>query len=154
MLLVFAHPRCPCTRATLAELGKLMTHQQGQVSVTVLFVTPRDPGAGWGPNGLWAAAEAIPGVRARADAGGEEAARFGAATSGQAALYGRDGALRFSGGITGSRGHEGDNPGLSALTEALGPAGGRGTNAPVYGCPLFDPVPASREGPGPCQTCR
>src|SRR5438876_12405718 len=36
-LVLFAHPRCPCTRATVAELARLMAHCQGALTATVLF---------------------------------------------------------------------------------------------------------------------
>ncbi|HVR19589.1 MAG TPA: hypothetical protein VMS65_07830, partial [Polyangiaceae bacterium] len=39
-LVMLAHPRCPCTRASVAELSVLMTRAQGRVSAHVLFVEP------------------------------------------------------------------------------------------------------------------
>src|SRR5690349_16197371 len=39
-LILFAHPRCPCTRATIGELNALMTHCQGRVTGYVLFYRP------------------------------------------------------------------------------------------------------------------
>jgi hypothetical protein len=45
--------------------------------------------------------------------------------------------LIFSGGITGSRGHAGDNDGEQALLEALTHGGGARATASVFGCPLF-----------------
>ena len=44
--------------------------------------------------------------------------RFGAETSGQTLLYDRDGRLLFSGGTTGSRGHDGDNAGFASHPDA------------------------------------
>src|SRR5436190_6315 len=82
---------------------------------------------------------AIPGVTVRADVDGEAARRFGAATSGQALLYTADGRLLFSGGITESRGHEGDNAGRSAIAAlVLGAEPTKLATSPVYGCPLFE----------------
>lgn len=43
--------------------------------------------------------------------------RFGAYTSGQVMLYDTDRRLAFNGGITGSRGHEGNNKGRQAITD-------------------------------------
>ena len=71
---------------------------------------------------------------------GREARLFGAATSGQTMVYGRNGHLLFSGGITAARGHYGDNAGASAigaLLEQPTPQSGRKTA--VYGCALFAP---------------
>jgi hypothetical protein len=45
------------------------------------------------------------------------------------------GVLRYSGGITGARGHAGDNAGLRALTTAL-ERPSPGVAGPVFGCPL------------------
>jgi hypothetical protein len=85
---------------------------------------------------LWHAAENIPGVRVVRD-DGTEARRFGARVSGQVLAYSGGGRLAFNGGITGSRGHEGDNAGRSAVEAMLG---GRphAATAFAFGCLLFD----------------
>lgn len=140
-LVLLIHPRCPCTRATLGELAQLMTDCSGKLTATVLVLHPQGTPAGWERTDLWSAAAAIPGVTVLSDRDGAESRRFGAATSGQALLYSADGRLLFSGGITESRGHSGDNAGRSAIT-ALVLAGDRSlvrpASTPVYGCPLFD----------------
>lgn len=79
-------------------------------------------------------ARAIAGVRVFADVDGKEAARFGAVTSGHVVAYDNDGVRVFSGGITGSRGHEGDNVGAERLVDVIG--GGAAAGAHVYGCGL------------------
>src|SRR2546425_11938237 len=35
VLIMLAHPRCPCTRASVAELAKIMAQVQGKVSAYV-----------------------------------------------------------------------------------------------------------------------
>lgn len=137
-LLMFAHPHCPCTRASLAELSRLMTVARGRVAAHVLFIKPTGAGAEWVESDLWASAGAIPGVSVGADEGGREAARFGAGTSGLTLLYGVDGRLLFSGGMTASRGHEGDNAGRDALAGLLTGDEGGVSETPVFGCQLFD----------------
>jgi hypothetical protein len=139
-LVMFAHPHCPCTRASLAELSRLMTGARGRVAAHVLFIKPDGAGGEWIESELWAGASAIPGVRVAADAGGREAARFGAATSGLTLLYGADGRLLFSGGVTSARGHEGDNAGRDALAALLAGDQIEGAETQVFGCQLFDPV--------------
>jgi hypothetical protein len=67
-----------------------------------------------------------------------EMARFGARTSGYVAAYDAAGRLRFSGGITGSRGHQGDNAGRETLIAVLTSADRTGTHA-VFGCALGAP---------------
>ena len=46
-LVLFAHPRCPCTRATLAELEKLVAHAGPDLSTWVVFFKLEGAEAGW-----------------------------------------------------------------------------------------------------------
>jgi hypothetical protein len=80
------------------------------------------------------------------DISGAHALQFGLATSGEIALYDPRGLLSFSGGITGSRGHEGDNPGAQKLRAVLAQTAEVGA-FPVFGCPLESPVDQNRENP-------
>src|SRR5580692_8456316 len=114
-LVMFAHPHCPCTRASIGELEVLLARFHGQVSARVVFLKPADTITNWEKTDLWRKASSIPDVTVCTDAAGIEARRFHAETSGQTLLYDRSGALQFQGGITLSRGHAGDNPGRSAL---------------------------------------
>jgi hypothetical protein len=135
-LVMLLHPRCPCSRASLRELEKILA-RAGEVPTTyVLLNQPGDAEAGWADGDLWRAASAIPGVEVLADRGGEEARRFGAVTSGQVLLYGADGVEIFRGGITPARAHEGDNAGERAVLSHLADAGAGAAEAPVFGCPL------------------
>jgi hypothetical protein len=136
-LVMIAHPRCPCTKASVAELSRMMAAAQGKLSAYVVFVKPEGLSVDWEKTDLWASAAAIPGVSVMVDQNGVEAENFQAATSGQSMLFDNKGRLLFSGGITGSRGHEGDNDGKSAVL-SLAETGKAEKNAtPVYGCPLF-----------------
>jgi hypothetical protein len=136
-LVMLAHPHCPCTRASLSELARVMTQAQGRVTAYVLFVKPASFSEGWEKTDLWRSATAIPGVSVVEDNEGIEAGRFHAATSGQTMLYDRDGRLLFSGGITGGRGHEGDNAGRTAIVSLLTVEEANESETPVFGCPLF-----------------
>lgn len=146
-LVVAAHPECPCSRATVAELASVIEAGHGRVSATVLFLD--EPALPEPPESteLWAKARAIPGVRLMKDLHGREARRFGARTSGETRLYGPDGVLLFHGGITGSRGHEGDNPGQEAVIALVN--GQRSSavprSTPVFGCDLFEPLVAANQ---------
>ena len=139
VLLLFAHPHCPCSGASIEELDRIMARTGTTVATRVLFIKPSGVAEDWQSTDLWRKAAAIRGVSVASDDGGREASLFGAATSGQAILYGADGQLLFSGGITGARGHAGDNPGRSAILALLN--GGRATRSvtPVFGCSLRDP---------------
>lgn len=145
-LVMLAHPHCPCTRASLGELARLMAQAQGRAQAYVLFVKPSDFPDGWEQTDLLTSASAIPGVTVVRDDEGVEAGRFRAATSGQTMLYDAGGKLLFSGGITGARGHEGDNAGRAAVVSLLtaDEAGQAGT--PVFGCPLFAEAAECRTG--------
>lgn len=137
VLVMLAHPRCPCTRASIGELAMLMAQLQGRLDAHVLFYKPRNSGLGWEQTDLWASAQAIPGVQVTADENGLEARLFRATTSGQTVLYSASEQLLFSGGITNSRGHSGDNTGRSAIASLVG--GGRPDQKRtlVFGCDLF-----------------
>jgi hypothetical protein len=137
-LVMLAHPRCVCTRASLMELAEVLARAETKPRTYVLFLRPREFADGWEHTALWRQATALPGTTAVKDDGGLEARRFGAETSGQTMLYGRDGALLFSGGITGARGHAGDNAGRAALLSLLRPASiAQRALTRVFGCSLF-----------------
>lgn len=135
-LVLIAHPKCVCTRASLGELALLLTHCPGRAAAAVIFVRPHGTSPEWNETDLRRSAEEIPGVTVLTDEGGREAALFGASTSGQVLLYDGAGRLQFSGGITDGRGHSGDNPGRTAVEHLLQGRPGPSTS-PVFGCALF-----------------
>ncbi len=79
----------------------------------------------------------IPGVKVMTDEDGVEATRFRSLTSGQAMLYDSNNRLVFSGGITASLGHAGDNQGRSAILAWLTTGAANTNHTAVFGCPLF-----------------
>jgi hypothetical protein len=135
-LVMLAHPRCPCTVASVAELARIMARLQGKVAAYVLLVEPVESGPDWEETNLRQSAEAIPGVKVVFDLNGVEARRFGAETSGHTFLFGADGRLLFSGGITTSRGHAGDNAGESAIVALANNQTPARTQTLVFGCSL------------------
>jgi hypothetical protein len=135
-LVLFAHPQCPCTRATLGELALLMTRLKGQLTANVIFIKPKETPENWEHTDLWRSASSIPGVKVTSDAGGIETNRFHAQASGQTMLYSTDGRLLFSGGITASRGHSGDNAGRAAVVALVTAGRSERTTTPVFGCYL------------------
>jgi CBS domain-containing protein len=136
-LIMLAHPQCPCSRASVGELARLMAQTQGRVTAYVLFLKPADAADDWEKTDLWKSAASIPGVNVVADDDGVEARCFHAETSGQTVLYDAAGRLLFSGGITGSRGHSGDNAGRSAIVSHLNTGEAERAETFVFGCPLF-----------------
>jgi hypothetical protein len=143
-LIMFLHPKCPCSSASLEELSRAMAQCGDRLSATVVFYCPKSMPDDWAKTRLWESASRIPHLHTIIDSDGLLAKKWGAQTSGQAFLFRPDGRIVFTGGITGSRGHEGDNAGLNAVValtnqpsvlpwETL-------IRTPVYGCEI---LPAS-----------
>lgn len=136
---MFIHPRCPCTRASVAQLAQVISRCGDRVQAVVWVFHPDDEPT-WGHTDLWDAAETIPGVIVNPDRQGQRAAAFGAMTSGHVLLYDRGGDLVFSGGITAARGHEGDNLGCASVVELLKVGTSSVAQSPVFGCPISGEV--------------
>ncbi len=138
-LVLFLHPHCPCSRASLGELEEVLHRHPEDLRTFVLVCKPSGVPQGWDQSATREQAAALRGVRLRVDDEDRERLLFGAQTSGQVLLFDRTGCLRYSGGITPARGRQGDNPGRAAVEALLRgetPAAARG---PVFGCPLTDP---------------
>ena len=135
-LVMFNHPQCPCSRAGIGELGRILARIGKQVDTHILFYLPSGESEEWARTNLWRSATAIPGVQAIVDPGGKAAAKFGATTSGQVLLYNASGRLVFKGGVTAGRGHAGDSAGQEAIVSLVGGAAADFTTAPVFGCSL------------------
>ena len=157
-LMVFIHPRCPCTRATIEELTWIMSRCHRKLDCVVMPLQPDGCSEGWSDASLVRAAAAAPGVRIETDRNGVVAKRFGARTSGHCILFDAAGQLIFEGGITPSRGHQGHSRGHDAILSFVDQLhsekqlpGEKGRTEPerrdlglkqpqhefVFGCPLF-----------------
>jgi hypothetical protein len=151
LVILLAHPRCPCTRATLSEFEKIITRRQDRVAAHVYFFQPIDRPSSWSQGESWDLAARLPGVQVHADVDGRMAKKLGAKTSGQVVVFDETGRLLFDGGITGARGHQGDNPGCQAVLDLLQGISGSVHDFPVFGCPLFDPQSPCCEGVPSCR---
>ena len=129
---VFVHPECPCSRATIHELVEA-TRDLPTAAAKVIVVFE-----GRGDGDLWRDAGRTPRLERVLDVGGE-GARFGAQTSGFTVVYDAGARLVFHGGITGSRGHVGTNVGSTRFRAAL--AGTPSGQHPVFGCALTEETP-------------
>jgi hypothetical protein len=148
-LVVFIHPRCSCTPATLEQLDRIL--DQSHVAVRIALAVYRskvvDEGVGAATNppgdehatspGLAEAGLLHRAFKIVPDLNGELARRFGAATSGEIVLYAADGQRLFQGGITAERSHLGDSAGGAALRNALETGAAQNSAATVFGCPIF-----------------
>lgn len=132
-LLMFVHPKCPCSRASLEELQVLMTHCKGRLKAEVEFADFKGVET---QTDLWKTASEIDGVRCEIDHSNLLATRLHAGTSGQVFVYDSHGKLRFSGGLTQSRGHVGDSTGLMSIENIVDGTGPVISESPVYGCSL------------------
>lgn len=147
-LVMLAHPRCPCTRASINELAKIMACVQGKAQAYVLFLKPQGTGPDWDDTDLRRSAAQIPGVTVLTDVDGAEARRFGGKTSGHTLLYDATGRLLFSGGITESRGHAGGNAGESCIISLVNNHTAKRSSTFVFGCSLNGP--SQKETRTPC----
>jgi len=135
-LVMFVHPKCPCTAASLTELSILMSKCSRDLRAYAVFIRPEGTPDGWEQSDHWRRANEIPGVTVLSDREGLECRRFNADTSGETLLYSADGKLVFSGGITGARGHEGDNQGLDSVMAKVENGDMRCNETRVFGCAL------------------
>jgi hypothetical protein len=136
-LVMFAHPRCPCTNASISQLAEIIASAGQSVTAYVIFYAPAHADASWHESDTWKDVAAIPGVTAVRDDDGAEAHRFGAYTSGQVLVFNAAGSLVFEGGVTGARGQVGDNAGSKAVAAVLHGQPPPVHQTPVFGCELF-----------------
>lgn len=134
-VVLFVHPNCPCSRASMQELAAALDGRESRATVIVVFQSYAgriDPAG----TALWEQAAQIPGVVRIIDQDGATARRFGARTSGQVLAYGSNGRLLFSGGITPARGESGACVGSAAISEVISGGDRKHPVTPVYGCAL------------------
>jgi len=134
-LVLALHPRCPCSRATVNELVKIRSRVRDASDVTVLMFKPANEPDSWMESAMLDDCVRI-GCQIRPDPDGRLATSLGNLTSGGVVLYDVNGELRYQGGITGSRGHEGDNSGETAVIEILQGRRYSHPSMPVFGCPI------------------
>ncbi|MDB6079961.1 MAG: hypothetical protein JWO82_3708 [Akkermansiaceae bacterium] len=135
-LIVTLHPECPCSKATLTELQRIAASTPSLRLYAVFETYDALPEEIHG-SALWRQATAIQGLNAMIDAEGKIAAQLGNKTSGEVRLFSSQGTLLFSGGITASRGHSGENPASDAVIAlASGSSTTPQLHVPTFGCVL------------------
>lgn len=153
-LLMFVHPHCSCSQASLEELARLMASFHGRVSAHAIFYRPATAPPAWKRGALWQAAAAIPDLMVQEDEGGKEAQLFHGETSGHTVMYSAHGERVFDGGITVSRGHAGDSFGRQALLElvldAPAAASTPRSHTPIFGCTIYAQKGSAACGGKPC----
>lgn len=150
-LVVFIHPKCVCTNATLLELRRIWNQFDSTVQPKCIFALrqPADRRSAWIETSIERMCRDFPEATVLYDYGGLEAKRHGITTSGTCILYASNGHRIFCGGITASRGHQGPAYGQDLLLERMKTFSSNselhcsnqpGLNhdvCPAFGCPLF-----------------
>lgn len=134
-LLLFLHPECPCSRATLEELAQIRPQVQLEV------VLSRQPSAE-----LLSRLSRFTGAELTPDPEGRQREIYQVWTSGQLIGYDAQGKLGFCGGITASRGQAGPSLGRANLLAWLN--GQPVQEGSVFGCPLVHPDEMCRQRQG------
>jgi hypothetical protein len=134
-LVMLVHPHCSCSRASVKELEAVLEKAPRHVQPHVLVYRPHEYAPGWERTDVYASAKRLRRATVLVDEDGREAKLFGGFTSGQTFLYDPDGKLRFEGGITSLRGHEGLNSGRVGIIRIAQTQAGSATH-PVFGCAI------------------
>lgn len=121
ILVLFLHPKCPCSRATVGELERLpvLVPSEALPDVCVVAAAPRSTGDLWWSPPFLNRVARLPNAHLVRDLDGVETALFGARISGTVLLFDPQGNRLYAGGVTMSRGHAGHNAGLQAVTDLL-----------------------------------
>jgi hypothetical protein len=146
-LVMFIHPKCPCSRASLGELSELLARHRDRFQCVLVFIHPETCSDEWVKSDLWDQAQSFSEVQTVIDRGCQLAKRYGVRTSGETLLYLSNGCLVFRGGITYARGHAGDNLGIESIERCMSDIPEQLLETPVFGCPLFS---EPQEGQGTC----
>jgi hypothetical protein len=92
-LVMFAHPRCPCTHTRLEELARLATRHPNIVTPRVVFIKPAGADTSWEQTDQWSTASTFPSMRVLRHLDGTGTRLFHAQTSHHTLLFGSSGEL-------------------------------------------------------------
>lgn len=138
VLLIFVHPKCVCSRASLTQLARICSQPTNLCAVTTVFYCPTGQLPSWSQTQLWTEADRLVECDRFIDLGGKEARRFGVNTSGHVLLFDRNGQRIYSGGITSSRGHYGSNSSSDSVVQLLQNKKPERSESPVFGCLMLN----------------
>lgn len=143
-MVVFLHPRCPCSVATLDCLDRLLARPENakKMRAVVYLVCPPGTDRDWAAP-LYEKCKTLPSARIAFDDCGRTANKYGARSSGQVLLYSPQGELVFSGGLTNARGQFGESGAELAIQEIISrksttTVGQSFFRHPVFGCALLN----------------
>jgi len=136
LLVMAIHPKCPCTRASVGELARLIRYAEGKLACQLLIYQPPQAETSWQQTGLLETASNLPQTNLLFDTAGNWAKQLGMATSGSVVVYAPSGEPVFTGGITAARNHHGDNLGSDTILSILAGSNPTTQTTAVYGCRL------------------
>lgn len=137
-LLMFIHPRCPCTTSSLNELHRIVlaTTPRPKLEIVVVIEDASNGATDWEQLANVRKARTIPGALVRFNRR-SEAQLYGARTSGHLVVSDSQGNQVYRGGVSRARGHEGTSVGSSCVISILSGQRPTDTERPVYGCSLW-----------------
>ncbi len=136
-LVMVLHPRCPCSRASVQQVASMMNTTNPPKCI-FLFYTPSIFAKGWEKTDIWNQASEIPDSVLISDIDGRETKTSEHPHPDRPTFFDRQGFLRYSGGLTEGRGHQGECRNLEAAIKALNDSHKPTTFGAVYGCPVVD----------------
>ncbi len=135
-LVLFLHPHCQCSEASLAELQKIQAQFHKKFKTHLVFILPEGTEQDWIHTKLWKKSQNLANTELIIDKSLQEAKVFASTSSGQVYLFNKERELIFLGGITSARGHQGDSIGNSAIKAYFRSGNMSVEKAPSFGCSL------------------
>ncbi|MDA8792481.1 hypothetical protein N9N67_04500 [Bacteriovoracaceae bacterium] len=134
-LVMFLHPECTCSKASLFHFKEILSEiKHDNLDSKIIFTMPKEKEKEWINSALVKEVKEAGSIQLIFDQSSEEFKRFDAKTSGQAFLFSPSKDLLFNGGITDSRGHIGYNQGEDFIINTLNKRGLASKDVDVFGC--------------------
>lgn len=136
-LFMFVHPKCSCTISSIRELKRFLANCSESVSCTFFCFNPSGGASGWTRTRIWNCLAEIPDSKIIPDENAKWAQSLGIRTSGHVLIYDSNHNLKFSGGITVGRGHEGESLASISMSNLVRMQEQDRCQYPVFGCPII-----------------
>ncbi len=143
-IILFYHPKCPCTFATIRCLERLSTNFRTQPQIHAFAYRPQDESDTWIDSRSTRVLRNLEDIRIHPDIDGERFRRFGVRVSGHILIYDKNCDLTFSGGITPFRSHEGDCRASQQFVRCANDEIDECTRWPVFGCVVCEHAEENR----------
>jgi hypothetical protein len=140
LLVMAIHPKCPCSRASIGEMERLLSKFHDGLKCVFLVYKPQGQSNDWIETDVVDSIRRQPNSEVVVDVDGRDALQLGMTTSGAVILYSPQGVPKYWGGITAGRGHRGDNLGTDAIASELRGQPPLSLSQPVYGCQVQSDV--------------